>query len=181
MANDENKNNTNIWTINLSSPLEMSARILGKYSRYQLREIVNCIRVELEFYLYRPIWYPNAKALEDKNGNPASLSCHFTYTKKDSTPKKINFDPRHAQKIHWVRFKLAKAGVSPILWISSKYYDKNAWVDCCNYILLDLKNLKVKVNCMSFNISCDICQPNQCTYYVCCVKWSTNLVLSRYH
>ena len=89
MANDENKNNTNIWTINLSSPLEMSARILGKYSRHQLREIVNCIRVELEFYLYRPIWYPNAKALEDKNGNPASLSCHLTYTKKKTAPKKI--------------------------------------------------------------------------------------------
>ena len=38
--------------------------------------------------LYRPIWYPNAKALEDKNGNPASLSCHLTYTKKRQHQKK---------------------------------------------------------------------------------------------
>ena len=65
---------------NLSSPFEVSIV-------YHLRKIVNCIRVELGV-LYRPIWYPNAKALEDKNGNPASLSCHLTYTKKRQHQKK---------------------------------------------------------------------------------------------
>ena len=69
---------------NLSSPFEVSIAVPIARDRKLYQGGVGV--------LSRPIWYPNAKALEDKNGNPASLSCHLTQIyKKKTAPQKNKF------------------------------------------------------------------------------------------